>query len=538
MRDFLQAFDHILTGYPEAFPWYIALLLGTGIFITLRLGFIQIRAFGHAIDVIRGRYDDPEDKGDATHFQALTMALSATVGVGNIAGVALAIHFGGPGAVFWMWVTAVFGMALKYSECTLALKHRVFDEAGEAAGGPMYYIEKGLGMKRAAVFFAACAVICSFATGNMNQSNTIASLFAETGKVSTTLVGALVTAVVGVVIVGGVHRIAQVTEKLAPTMGIVYFLGAGTIVLLRIGEVPRVLAEIVTGAFQPTAAFGGSAAGVFILTLLHGVRRGIFSNEAGQGSAAIAHASARTDEPVREGVVAMTGPFIDTLVICSLTAFAILLTGTWNQRVPQSYGAGQVVVCSRVEQGRYLRLTGPVRFVAGHLEGGVLAASHATVDHAVARLGDEPYTGTLTTLDGALIDAPEGLVLEGEGLLVGAPLTAEAFRVGLAPVTTRGDLIVFLSVLLFAISTIISWSYYGDRSAEYLFGVRAVLPYRLLYLAFCFLGAITSLELVWQFGDIALSLMSIPNLVAILMLHRSVLEDTREYFGREHVPFR
>lgn len=538
IADFLHRFAYYLTGYPESFPWFIALLLGTGIFMTLRLGFIQIRRFVHAVQVVAGHFDDPEDEGDVTHFQALTVALSATVGVGNIAGVAIAIHYGGPGAVFWMWMTAAFGMALKFAECTLAIKYRGFDMNGEAAGGPMYYMEKGLGQKWAGVFFACCAVFCSFGTGNMNQSNTIASLFKGHPTLSSHLIGLLIAFFVGVVIIGGVKRIASVTERLAPTMAILYFTGAATIVLMNLGEVPGVLASIVTGAFNPQSAFGGTAAGIFVFTLMHGIRRGLFSNEAGQGSAAIAHACAKTNEPVREGLVAMVGPFIDTLVICSLTAMAILVTGSWNHRFEQSYVPEQVVVCSGLEHGTPQGLTRKVSFQGGRPEGFLLASNHATVEEPVASLAGQPFEGELEVVEGALVNPPEGLVIRGRGLLTGAPMTAMAFRRGLGKLTDKGDLIVTLSVLLFALSTIISWSYYGDRSFVYLFTARYLIVYRLVYLVFIYIGAIAALEMVWLFGDVALSLMAIPNLVAILMLNGQVKADTVEYFSREHVPLR
>lgn len=533
VRDFLRAFDYYLTGIPEAFPWFVALLLGTGIYVTLRLGFIQIRRFWHAVAVVRGDFDDPEDEGDVTHFQALTVALSATVGVGNIAGVALALHYGGPGAIFWMWMTAFFGMALKYAECTLALEHRVFDDNGEASGGPMYYIEKGLGQKWAGSFFAVCAVVCSFATGNMNQSNTIASVFTSNQVLSPHVVGVATAALVGVVILGGVRRIASVTERLAPSMAMLYFAGAATIVLLHIDQVPGVLAQIVTGAFSPQSAFGGTVAGAFTFTLLHGVRRGLFSNEAGQGSAPIAHASAKTDEPVREGVVAMLGPFIDTLVICSLTALAILVTGTWNTKYEQDLAPEQVTVCARIEAGNFVRATGALRVEQGVVQGAVLGRNHAQVDDARLRIGERPFTGVLEVADGAVVEPPAGLRVSGRALLVGAPLTARAFEQGLGSLTGKGAWIVELSVLLFALSTIISWSYYGDRAVVYLAGARWVLAYRVVYLVFVYVGAVTALELVWAFGDVALSCMSIPNLCAILLLQGTVQDRTREYFGRE-----
>lgn len=536
--EYIRAFDHLLTGFPEQFPWFVGLLLGTGIFMTLRLGFIQLTQLKHAFQVIAGHYDDPDDEGDVTHFQALTVALSATVGVGNIAGVAIAIHYGGPGAIFWMWMTAFFGMALKFTECTLAIKYRVFDEEGEASGGPMYYIEKGLNQKWAAVFFAVCAVICSFATGNMNQSNTIASIFTSTRTVSPHVVGLVTAVLVGGVIIGGVKRIAGVTEKLAPSMALLYFSGAALILMLHLDRIPGVLSEIVNGAFHPESAFGGTAAGAFVFTLLHGVRRGLFSNEAGQGSAAIAHASARTHEPVREGVVAMTGPLIDTLIICSFTAMTILVTGAWKTHYDQVYTPGRVTVCESIEHGKFEPFTGELKVAEGLPLDASLGSNHAAIEGVQFLAKDGAlFSGKIKVRDGAMLNPPEGAQIRGRGLLTGAPLTARAFKDGLEKLFPWGDKIVQLSVLLFALSTIISWSYYGDRSMVYLVGAKGVLPYRLVYLFFIYLGAVTALETVWLFGDVALSCMSIPNLIAILFLHRVVMKDSKEYFSREHIPY-
>ena len=534
----LAVFAHYLTDVPQDFPWFVALLLGSGLFITLKFGFIQIRRFRHAMDVIRGKYDNPDDEGDVSHFQALTVALSATVGVGNIAGVALAIHWAGPGALFWMWMTAIFGMALKYVECTLSMKYRVFDANGNASGGPMYYIQNGLGQKWAAVFFAVCAVICSFATGNMNQSNTIASVVTQRGILSSEIIGLILAILVGAVVIGGVRRIASVTEKLLPLMAIIYFMTAVVIIMLNLDQVPAVISSIFSNAFTPEASFGGTAAGAFSMTLLYGIKRGLFSNEAGQGSAPIAHASAKTKEPVREGVVAMMGPFIDTIIICSLTALTILVTGAWNTKFEASYNPADVVVASSIEMGQPVPFHGEIKIADGQLQGGLLEVNHAALDGVILSTPMGPYNGVLKIENGSILSPPKNLRIQGRGLLAGAPLTGKAFELGLASIVTWGDEIVDLSVFLFAFSTIVGWCYYGDRSFVYLFGVRYILIYRLLYLGFVFTGAVVALDVVWAFGDIALSLMAIPNLIALLFLHRQVLEDTREYFDRTHTPVR
>ncbi|MEE2925039.1 MAG: sodium:alanine symporter family protein [bacterium] len=536
LESYLHTFNHYLTGLPEQFPWFVAFLLGTGIFVTLRLGFIQFRRLKHASDVVAGKYDNPDDEGDVTHFQALTVALSATVGVGNIAGVAIAIHWAGPGAIFWMWMTAIFGMALKYAECTLAIKYREFDDQGNAAGGPMYYIEKGLGIKWPAIFFSICAVICSFGTGNMAQSNTIASVSKDI--IAPALIGLILAVVVGAVIIGGVKRIASVTDKLLPGMAILYFGSCALILLMHMGDVPAALMSIFENAFSTKSAFGGTAAAGFSAIMLKGVQRGLFSNEAGQGSAPIAHASAKTDEPVREGLVAMTGPLIDTLIICTLTASTILVTGVWNQKFEQKFDYRNLEVASSIVGGSPVLYSGNVQFVDGVLQTHVFEYNHASIDEHSLKLDGKLFSGTVAAKNGNLM-LPEGdFSFTGKALLTGANLTAKAFKIGLSSLINWGDWIVDFSVLLFALSTIIGWSYYGDRSFQYLFGVKYLLVYRILYLAFVFIGSITALDIVWAFGDIALSLMTIPNLMAVLLLSGVVVNQTNEYFTREHKPFK
>ena len=452
MNDFTSTLEHLT----EVFSGWISMpltiiLIGTGLFVTLALGFIQIRRFKHSFEVVSGKYDNPDDEGDVTHFQALSAALSATIGIGNIAGVALAVRLGGPGALFWMWVTALFGMALKYAECTLSHRYRVIHQDGSASGGPMYYIEKGLGpkWKPLAVFFATCAVICSLCTGNMNQANTIAQTFA-TYNVPIWLSGGLIAFLVGLVIIGGIKRIAAVASRLVPTMAVLYVVGALIILLTHFENIIPSFVSIFKEAFSLEAGWGG-----LLTVIMWGVRRGLYSNEAGQGSAPIAHAAAKTKESAREGAVAMMGPFIDTIIVCTMTGLAIL------------------------------------------------------------------STGVLQSTD-----------------LTGAQLTREAFRSGFAFAPEIGSFIVNVAVLLFAYTTMVAWSYYGDRSIEYLVGPHAIKPYRWVYVFFNFMGAILPLTFVWNFGDIALSLMTIPNLIGVIFLTGGLKKITNEYFSREHIPYR
>jgi AGCS family alanine or glycine:cation symporter len=546
--DFLE--DYVW-GWPEQAPLLALVLLGTGLFVTVRLMFIQVRGFRHAVAVTRGRYDNPEDEGDLKHFQALTTALSATVGIGNIAGVAIGIRLGGPGALFWMWLTAFFGMALKYVECTLSMMHRRINPDGSVSGGPMYYIELGLGRpwKWLAVLFALFAAVASFGGGCMNQSNTLADQVQSQWSVPTAWTGLLFAALVAAVIIGGIKRIGRVTAVLAPSMAVLYLVGALLILALHLGAIPAAFRLIVTQAFAPEPLVGGGV-GSFLMTLMWGIRRGLFSNEAGQGSAPIAHATAKTKEPVREGLVASLGPFIDTLVICTMTGLVITVTGAYKDKVDQELDLSEVEIVLRAsatdaefldlrrarEEGGATR----VEVADGRLVGASLFYHESVVEQARFTDSDgapwngwlevEPEEGTPSAADRA--SEPD---LAGVGLLNGAPLTGHAFEKGLGRL---GSVIVTLAVVLFAVSTGISWSYYGDRSVEYLFGSAAIPVYRWVFVAFFFFGAVLPLKAVWTYGDVALGLMTFPNLVAVLLLTGGVAVATREYLSRDHRPYR
>ena len=532
----------------EQVAFMVILLLGTGAYLTVRTGFVQITRLVHGFGVTSGKYDDPDDPGDVSHFQALTTALSATVGIGNIAGVAMAIHWGGPGALFWMWVTAFLGMATKYSEVTLAQKYRIEDERGTVAGGPMFYIEKGLGpkWKPMAVFFAIMLAFTAFFTGNAVQANTVADQLGTTFGVPLWVTGAITASIVAAVILGGIGRIGRVTAVLAPIMAGIYVAGALLIILMNLGAVPGAFVTIFTEAFNPQAGVAGVGAGVFIVTLMWGVRRGLFSNEAGQGSAPIAHAAAKTNEPVSEGVVALLEPFIDTIVICSFTGLVIILTGTYSERFPTeiTLGGGDITYTAQTAESRYEGVGAPDEIViieGAHLQAGVgdpLVSWHEApvnrlyVDEAQTQL----FTGTVFPQLGTAVNA-SGLdtlsSLYGDAVENAAPLTAAAFREGLAPLGDWGHLIVVFGVLLFGISTAISWSYYGDRCAHYLFGQSALLPYKVLFLTAHFLGAVLPLAVVWALGDVALAIVIWPNLIALIFLAPTVVEETRSYFERK-----
>lgn len=436
---------------------FLILLIGTGVFLTLYLRFIQIRKMKHSIQIISGKYDDPEEEGDVSHFEALSSALSATIGIGNIAGVATAIHYGGPGALFWMWVTAFFGMATKGVECYLGHRHRVIEPDGTAAGGAMYYVTRGMGAnwKWLGASFAFLAAFASLGSADMVQSNTVSQILNKDLSIPTYATGLVMALLVAVVIIGGIRRIGQVASKLVPTMAGLYLIGALIVLILNASELPAAVALIFSKAFTIQGQIGGFAGSTFLLTMTWGCKRGLFSNEAGQGSAPIAHAAAKTRESVREGIVAQIGPFLDTIVVCTATGLVIVSTGAWH----------------------------------------------------------------------------EGLNESGK-LLNGAAMTAWAFQKGLSPIFPNGHYLVTLAVPLFAYSTMISWSYYGDRCVNFLWGKRAVLPYRVIFVLCSFLGATLSLPLVWGLADVSNGLMAVPNLIAILFLSKAAKADYKDYFRR------
>jgi AGCS family alanine or glycine:cation symporter len=461
LNDMLNLVDAFFWG-----PVTILLLVGTGLFLTIRLLFIQVRHLGHAIGCIMGRYDQPEESGDISHFKALATALSATIGTGNIAGVATAIAAGGPGAVFWMWITALVGMATKFTSCTLAVKYRKIHSDGSASGGPMYFLSLGLRSRKLGALlggaFALFGMIASFGIGNMVQANSVVGGLgyllpeaAQSGGFTlwdgfdiswmSLITGLLLSFLSGIVILGGIKRIANVAGIIVPFMCSFYVLGAVTILILHVSAIPSAFAQIAKYAFTPYAAGGGALGVAVSQAIRYGVARGVFSNESGLGSAPIAHAAVKTSEPVREGTVAMLGPFIDTLIICTMTALVILVTG----------------------------------------------ANQSEFD--------------------------------------GGALTAHAFEKGLFG---YGQYLVGIGLMFFAYSTLIAWSYYGDRCAEFLFGEGAIPVYRWVYVACITIGAVGGLKVIWTIADIFNALMAIPNLIGLVLLSGVVARETRRYCER------
>jgi AGCS family alanine or glycine:cation symporter len=442
-------------------PVTIILLVGTGLYLSIRLRFIQLFRLWLSLKIASGADAERERQGDLSQFSALTLALSAAIGNGNIAGVATAIALGGPGAILWMWVTALVGMATVFASTTLAVAFRERDSERGYLGGPMYYIEKGLGRrwKPLAQFFAVCAVLAAFGTGNMVEANSVADtlefslrdLIGYAGTPENILpmklvIGLVYAVLIWLVIVGGVKRIGQVVSRLVPLMFVVYVSSALIVLGINAQAIPAALAQIVTDAFTGTAAVGGFAGAGVMTVIQFGVARGVFSNEAGLGTTPMAMASAQTDEPVRAGLVAMNGPLFDTLIVCTLTALVILTTGVWQSGVS------------------------------------------------------------------------------------GSELTTMAFN---AAVPDLGKLAVTVSLIFFSFSSVVGWSYYGDRGTGYLFGDGAIRGYRQIFCLLLPVGAVMELELIWGLCDIANGLMAIPNLIAILLLSPVVVTLTRQYF-RNH----
>ncbi|MDZ7861154.1 MAG: sodium:alanine symporter family protein [Candidatus Krumholzibacteriota bacterium] len=554
VKGFIDIIYRYIWEFPSSFPYFLVLLLGTGIFLTIRMRFIQVRKIRHSLKVIAGKYDNPEDSGEINHFQALSAALSATIGIGNIAGVATAIHYGGPGALFWMWVTAILGTASKFTECTLSTHFRKVNPDGVVSGGPMYYIEKGMGgkWKFLAIIFAVCAVISSFGSGNSVQAFTVADSFRSDFGIPTWITGSVMATLIGLVIIGGIRRIGKVASKLVPFMATMYFTGAIIILFMHAGSIPGAFTTIFYDAFNAKAGVGGFFGSSFMFMLIWGVKRGIFSNEAGQGSAPIAHAAAKTSEPAREGLVAMLGPYIDTILVCTLTGLTIVTLGVWKDKMLETIPfVEQSQITIMKDSGKIhpdgiilekdIADEGYYKVTDGKAEGVIFVRNNSTIDSPLLLKGNNEFNGLIEKKAGGaihFIDSSEAIIdgheiqLTGKALQNGSPLTAWAFKKGMSPLFGGGNYIVTIAVFLFALSTAISWSYYGDRSVEYLFGTKAILPYRIIFCVIHFLGAIFSLELVWAFGDTALGLMAIPNLIAILVLSGKAKKIAGDYFSR------
>ena len=438
MLELIKALDAFVWGPP-----LLILLVGTGIYLTIRLGLLQVARLPKSFQLI---FTKDKGHGDVSSFAALCTALAATVGTGNIIGVATAIKVGGPGALFWMWMAAFFGMATKYAEGLLAIKYRTKDANGAVAGGPMHYILLGMGEKwrPLAIFFALAGVLVALlGIGTFTQVNSITESIQNTAQVDPAITALILSILVGIAVFGGLKSISKVSTAVVPFMAIVYILGTLTVILFNIEKIPATLALIFTSAFSPTAAVGGFAGASIRMAIQNGVARGVFSNESGLGSAPIAAAAAKTNEPVEQGLISMTGTFIDTLIICTLTGLTILVTGVWS------------------------------------------------------------------------------------GDLNGVALTQSAFS---TVFSYFGPSLLTIFLVLFAFTTILGWNYYGERCFEFLFGVRFIWLYRVVFVVMVLLGGFIELDMVWIIADIVNALMALPNLIALLVLSPVVIAETKQYF--------
>ena len=444
LKDLLQNVSDFIWGPP-----LLILLVGTGVYLTLRLKLLQIFKLPLALKYVFGKDEEENDEGaegDVSSFGALCTALSATIGTGNIVGVATAVKAGGPGALFWMWIAAFFGMATKYAEGVLAIKYREVDENGNMAGGPMYYIQNGLGLKWLAKIFAVLGIgVAFFGIGTFGQVKSISDAASITFKVPLILTAIIVTVLVALVTLGGIKWISRVSEKVVPFMAGIYILGAVLVLICNYSAIPGAVSIIIRSAFNPQAALVGAAGITVQIALQRGVGRGVFSNEAGLGSAPIAAAAAKTKSPVRQGLISMTGTFFDTIVICTMTGLAIVLTGAYSSP------------------------------------------------------------------------------------LEGAALTTAAFEAGL-PFAVIGKYIVNIGLIFFAFTTILGWNYYGERCAEYLLGVKSILPYRMIFIALVAVGPFLSLDLIFIIADIVNGMMAFPNLIGLIGLRKVVIKETEDYF--------
>lgn len=539
----LNSFLELIDSYIGGSPWFVFILLGTGLFFTIYLKFPQIRFFKHALRIVRGKYDKPTDQGDASHFQALATALSGTVGTGNIAGVALAIHLGGPSALFWMIVTAFLGMTTKFVEVSLSHKYREVASDGSISGGPMYFMKNKLKMKWLAAIFAFATIISSFGTGNMPQINSISTSVKSTFGIDQWVTGLVLAIILGFVIIGGIKRIVKVTDKLVPAMALIYLIGVLGVILFNweniIPSIQMIFGDVING----TAATGGFLGASFAFAFNRGVNRGLFSNEAGQGSAPIAHAAAKAHEPISEGMVAILEPFIDTIVICTLTGMALISSGVWDKKHDNQFQYASLKVLERTYNTEnkkdaedlhlYLINQKDIAFYNGELqieEGKITNAlsiihSRSIAENITIKYNEELFTGNIAIKNGDFQD--QKFKIEGQSLLSSAPLTIEAFKKSYFG--DYGEYIITIGLLLFAFSTAIAWSYYGDRAVTYLWGVKYVVWYRIIYVIGFFVASFTDTTIVWTFSGIAIAFMTLPNLFGIFMLRKDMKSTLNQY---------
>ncbi len=539
MDTLTQVLDFLTKYLVEAY-WFPAFLIGSGIFFTIYLGFPQIKYFAHGWRILSGKYVKPSTEGETTPFQALSTALSGTIGTGNIGGVALAIFLGGPAAIFWMWITAFLGMTTKFVEVTLAHKYRVKLPDGSIAGGPMFYIEHGLNMKWLAIVFSVCLLMMCIGTGNMPQINNIALVMNDTFDIPKWLTGIVLAVLLWMVIIGGIKRIAQIASKLVPFMAFWYILGALAVIIGNYENIIPSFKLIFVHIFSPAAAVGGFLGASVSVALTRGVNRGLYSNEAGQGSAPIAHATSKTENPIEEGMVSILEPFIDTIVVCTLTGLVILSSGVWNEKFENEFEASAMDYLNGnysetkpedlktlrdyyYDKDKKMMFNGELT-----ISEGVLISTGITLLHNrsfaedttyITRETNQRFSGVITVEEGKITNSGD-FIIEGKSLLRSADLTGKAFTKSVFG--EYGQYIVAFGLLLFAFSTVIAWSYYGDRATAHLFGEGWILYYRIVYVGAFFIASVVDTKIIWDIATVIGPIATIPNLIALILLRKEI----------------
>ena len=542
----MQVLDFLTKYLVEAY-WFPAFLIGCGIFFTIYLGFPQIKYFAHGWRILSGKYVKPGTEGETTPFQALTTALSGTIGTGNIGGVALAIFLGGPAAIFWMWITAFLGMTTKFVEVTLAHKYREKLPDGSIAGGPMFYIENGLNMKWLAVVFSVCLLMMCIGTGNMPQINNIALVMNDTFDIPKWLTGLVLAVLLWMVIIGGIKRIAQIASKLVPFMAFWYILGALAVIIGNYENIIPSLKLIFVHIFSPAAAVGGFLGASVAAALQRGVNRGLYSNEAGQGSAPIAHATSKTENPIEEGMVSILEPFIDTIVVCTLTGLVILSSGVWNEKFENEFEASAMDYLNGnysetkpedlktlrdyyYDKDKKMMFNGELTISEGELISTGITLLHnrsfAEDTTYVTRETNQIFSGVITVEEGKITNSGD-FIIEGKSLLRSADLTGKAFTKSVFG--EYGQYIVAFGLLLFAFSTVIAWSYYGDRATAHLFGEGWILYYRIVYVGAFFIAAVVDTKIIWDIATVIGPIATIPNLIALILLRKEIKQIDEGY---------
>ena len=540
-NSFLVLLDSNLSGS----WWFPALLIGTGVYFTIYLGFPQFKYFKSAFNIVSGKANNTETDGETTGFQALTTAMSGAVGTGNIGGVALAIWTGGPAAIFWMWITAIFGMTTKFVEVTLGHKYRTKLKDGSISGGPMYYIEQGLNMKWVAILFAFLMMITAIGSGNMPQINNIALVMNTEFAVPKLFTGLFLGTLLWIIIIGGIKRIASVASKIIPIMGLIYFGGALIILIENYQNIIPSFNAIFAQFFTGSAAMCGFLRASIAMTLKYGVARGLYSNDAGQGSSPIRHASSK-NKSIDQGVVSILEPFIDTLVVCTVTALVILSSNVWTEKFDTNFSKTDMIVLngsysdklnednSFVYPDQINELTKYVQNIDSsveefngilNIEDGKILNNNITVIHlrsiaediVVRDANKNLFNGSINIDNGKAKDA---VTFEGKSLVSSAELTAKAFSNGI--LGDYGGKLVAIALLLFAFSTAITWCYYGDRSTAYIFGEKGVIWYRNFYVLCFILAAVIDTTVVWNIAYVVVALVSIPNLIAMFVLRKEM----------------